>query len=133
MSEKDKDTITVELTREQAEHLADGWDRDEVRANLRSAIAEYDAKKNPLRTPWAADHWGGEREWGRPETVGMMMICLGIVGMVFASFEFISRVRHLERREYAFMKGVPFAVIVAIVTAAIGVFALVAFFVQWLA
>jgi len=79
------------------------------------------------------DVLGGEKEWGRPETIGLLFICLGIAGVLFASFEYVSRVRHLERREYAFMKGVPFAVIVALAVAAIGVFALVAFFVQWLA
>ncbi len=149
-----KEDVNTTLARERtakAEYRTEMAEERTTKAEYRTEMARERTRKAADRTLMAwvrtglsligfgvgltsfRDILGGEREWGRPETVGMMMICLGIVGMVFASFEFISRVRHLERREYAFMKGVPFAVIVAIVTAAIGVFALVAFFVQWLA
>jgi putative membrane protein len=78
------------------------------------------------------DVLGGAKVWGRTETVGLLFICIGIIGMLFASFEFISRVRHLDRREYTFKRGIPFPVIVALALAAIGVIALVGWFVQWL-
>ena len=75
---------------------------------------------------------GGAKEWGRTETVGLLFICIGIIGMVFASFEFMSRVGHLDRREYAFKRGFPFPVIVALSLATIGVIAMVGWFLQWL-
>lgn len=149
-----KEDVSTTLARERtakAEYRTEMAEERTTKAGYRTDMARERTRKAADRTlmSWVRtglsligfgvglaelrDVLGGEREWGRPETIGLMLICLGIAGVIFGSFEFMSRVGHLERREYAFMKGVPFAVIVALAIAAIGVFALVAFFVQWLA
>lgn len=79
------------------------------------------------------DILGGEREWGRPETIGMLFISIGVLSLIFAAIEYLNRTGHLVKSEYDFKKGVHYGVFVAFVIAAIGIFAIIAFFVQWLA
>lgn len=116
----------TEMARERTRKAADRTMMAWVRTGL--SLIGFGIGLGELR-----DVLGGGKEWGRADTAGLLFICIGIISMVFASFEFMSRERHLDRREYAFKKGIPFPVIVALTLAAIGVFALVAFFIQWLA
>ncbi|UCH79167.1 MAG: DUF202 domain-containing protein [Candidatus Coatesbacteria bacterium] len=116
---------STEMARERTRKAADRTMMAWVRTGL--SLIGFGVGLAELR-----DVLGGAKEWGRTETVGLLFICIGIIGMVFASFEFMSRVGHLNRREYAFRRGIPFSVIMALALAAIGIIALVGWFVQWL-